>query len=61
MRSCLQEVSGIAPQYILWSGSLWYPVKSSMRKNKCIFSLVISKLICAFSTVQLDAAKNYIN
>ena len=48
-------------QYILWYGSLWYPVRSSRLKNKQIFLLVISKLMSAFSTVQLDVAKNYIN
>ena len=32
-----------------------------MLKNKRIFSLVISKLRPAFSTVQLDVAKNHIN
>ena len=24
------KVSGVASKYILWSGSLWYPVRSSM-------------------------------
>ena len=55
------KVSGVASQYILWSGSLWYPVRSSMLKNKRIFSLVILALMPAFSTVQLDVAKNHIN
>ena len=55
------KVSLVASQYILWSGSLWYPVRSSMLKNKQFFSLVISKLMPAFSTVQIDAAKNHIN
>ena len=55
------KVSGVISQYILRSGSLWYPVRSSMHKNKQILSLVISKLILAFSTVQLDVAKNHIN
>ena len=32
-----------------------------MLKNKRIFSLVISALMPAFSTVQLDVAKNHIN
>ena len=32
-----------------------------MLKNKPIFSLVMSTLMPAFSTVQLDVAKNYIN
>ena len=53
--------SGVASYYILWSGSVWYPVRSSTLKNKRIFSLVISKLMPAFSTVQLDVATNHIN
>ena len=36
-------------QYILRSGSLWYPVSSSMLKNEQFFSLIISKLISTFS------------
>ena len=52
------KVSGVASQYILLPGSLWYPVRSSMLKNQQIFSLVISKSIPAFSAVQLDVAKN---
>ena len=55
------EVSGVAFYYILWSGSIWYPVRSSMLRNKLIFSLVISKLMLAFSTVQIDVAKYHIN
>ena len=55
------KVSGVASQYILWSGSLWYPVRSSMLKSKRIFSLVISKLMPVFSTVKLDVVKNHIN
>ena len=55
------KVSRAASQYILLSGSLWDPVRSSMLKNKRIFSLVISNLMPAFSTVQLDVAKNHIN
>ena len=55
------KVLGVVSQYILWSGSLWYPLRSSMLKNKRIFSLAISKLIPAFSAVQLDVAKNHIN
>ena len=55
------KVSGAASQYILWFESLRYPVRSSMLKNKRIFSLIISKLMPAFSTVQLDVAKNHIN
>ena len=38
-----------------------YPVRSSMLRNKWIFSLVISKLMPAFSTVQLDVVKDHIN
>ena len=48
-------------QYILWSGSLWYAVRSSMLKNKRIFSLVILKLTPAFTTVQLDVARDHFN
>ena len=54
-------VSGVASQYILWPGSLWYPLRSSMFKNKRISSLVISKVIPDFSAVELDEAKNHIN
>ena len=43
------KVSGVASQYILWSGSLKHPLSSSMLENKRIFSLVISKLMSAFS------------
>ena len=53
------KVSGIS-QYILWSGSLWHPLNSSMLKNKWIFSLVISEHVCFLSmTVQLGVAKNH--
>ena len=55
------KISGVASQYILWSGSLWCPVSSSTLKNKPFFSLVISELMSAFSTVQLDVVKNHIN
>ena len=55
------KVSGVASQYILWSQSLWYPVRSRTLKNKLFLSLVISKLMPAFSTVQLDVAKDHIN
>ena len=55
------KVSGVTSQYILWFGSLWYPVRSSMFKNKQILSLVILKLMPVFSTVQLDVAINHIN
>ena len=48
------NISGAAFQYISWS-------RSSMLKNKRISSLVISKLMPVFSTVQLDVAKNHIN
>ena len=54
------KVSEVASQYILSSGSLWYPLKSSMLKNKRIFSLVLSKLTPTFLSVQLDVAENYI-
>ena len=43
------EVSGVASKYILRSGSLWHPLSSSMPGNKRIFSLVIPKLMSAFS------------
>ena len=43
------EVSGVVSQYILWSGSLWHTLSSSMLKNKRLFSLVISKLMSVFS------------
>ena len=43
------KVSGVVSQYILRFGSLWHPLSSSMLKNKQIFSLIISKLISAFS------------
>ena len=55
------KILGVSSQYILWSGSLWYPVRNSLLKNKRIFSLVISKLMPAFSTAQLHVAKNHIN
>ena len=55
------EVLGVAFQYILWPGSLWYPVRNSPLKNKQIFLLVISKTMLTCSTVQLDVAKNHIN
>ena len=58
---CSHKSIVVTLQYILWSGSLWYPVRSSMLKNKRIFSLVISALMPVFSTVQLDVAKNHIN
>ena len=48
------KILGASSKYILWSGSLWYPVRSSLLKNKRIFSLVISKLMPAFSTAQLE-------
>ena len=57
----LAKVSGVTSQYILWSGSLWYSGRSSMLKNKRIFSLVVSELMPAFSTVQLHVGKNHIN
>ena len=54
------KVLGVTSQYILKSGSLWYPLRSSMLENKRIFSLVISKVMPDFSAVQLDEAKNHI-
>ena len=57
----LAKVLGVTSQYILWSGSLWYSGRSSMLKNKRIFSLVVSELMPAFSTVQLHVGKNHIN
>ena len=44
-----QKYPGVVSQYILRFGSLWHPLSSSMLKNKQIFSLIISKLISAFS------------
>ena len=38
-------------QYILRSGNLWHLLSSGMLNKKWIFSLVISKLISAFSLV----------
>ena len=55
------KVSEVASQYILWSGSLWYPLRKSMLKNNRVFSSVISKLIPALSAEQLDVGKNHIN
>ena len=52
------KVSAVASQYILWSGSLWYPVRSSMLKNRRFYSLVISKLMPAFSTVQVGTVRH---
>ena len=43
------KVSGVVSQYILRSGRLWHLLTSTMLKNKQIFSLIISKLISAFS------------
>ena len=40
---------GVASQYILRSGSSWHRLNSSMLKNRRSFSLVISKLMSAFS------------
>ena len=39
----------VISQYILRSGSLWYPLSTSMFKDKQIFLLVVSKLMAAFS------------
>ena len=54
------KVMGVASQSILWSGSLWYQVRSSMLKSKWILLVVISKLIPVISTVHLNenVAKN---
>ena len=52
------KASEVASQYILWSGSLWYPVRNSMLKIKPISSLVISKLTPAFWSVQLGTFRN---
>ena len=52
------KVSRVASQYILWSGSLWYPVRSSVLKNRGFFSLIFSKLMPAFSTVQLGTFRH---
>ena len=43
------KVYRVVSQYILWSGSLWHPLSSSMFKNEWIFLLVISKLMPVFS------------
>ena len=43
------KASAVASQCILRSRSLCHPLSSSMLKNKRIFSLVISKLMHAFS------------
>ena len=59
VRPCLHKSIGVASQYILWSGTLWYPLIRSMLKNKQIFSLVISKVIPDFSAVKLDKTKNH--
>ena len=50
IRPCYTKVSGgTFSQYVLWSGSIRHPLCSSMLKNKRFFSLVISKLMLAFS------------
>ena len=56
------EVSGFVSQYILRSGSLQDPSSSTLKNNQ-IFSLLISKLMSAFSlmTVPLGVAKIHIN
>ena len=41
--------SVFASQYILWSGTLWHLLNNGMLENQRIFSLVISKLMSAFS------------
>ena len=40
---------GINCQYILWSGSLWHPLNSSIARTKEIVLLITSKLMPAFS------------
>ena len=55
------KVLGVVSQHILWSGSLWYLVRNNMLKNKRIFSLVVSRSMPDFSTVELDVAKTHIN
>ena len=52
------KVSGVASQYILWFESLWYQLRSSMLKDKRVFSLLIYKLIPAFLAAQLDVSTN---
>ena len=55
------KVSGVICQFILRSGSLWPPLSISVHKIKRLFSLVISKLMSAFSlTVQFGVANNHI-
>ena len=49
IRLCLHKRIGGCLPYILWSGSLLYPLSSSILKNKRIFLLLILKLISAFS------------
>ena len=55
------KVSVVASQYVLWPGSIRYPVRSSMLKSKRIFSLVISRSTPNLSTVQPGVTKNHIN
>ena len=49
MRPCLHKSIGGHLLIHFRSGSLWHPLSSSILKNKPIFSLVISKLMPAFS------------
>ena len=55
-----KSIGGRLPiHFKVWK--LMVPVRCSMLKNKRIFSLVISRSMPDFSTVQLDVAKNHIN
>ena len=38
------NVSGVASQYILWSGNLWYPIRSRMLKTKQLFFISSFKI-----------------
>ena len=38
------NVSGVASQYILWSGSLWYPIRSRMLKTNQLFFISSFKI-----------------
>ena len=49
VRDCLYKSIGGVYQYVLRSGSLWHTLSNSIPKNKRNVSLVISKLVSAFS------------
>ena len=49
IRPCNPKVLEVVSQHVLWSGSLWQPLSTSILKNKRFFSLLISKLLSAFS------------